>query len=56
LRIFSLAPTKLQSNHRNAQQEIIFHHPANGSDRVGTPLAELLGKFDVPMSAQECSV
>ena len=23
-----MAPTKLQSNHRNAQQEIIFHHPA----------------------------
>jgi len=28
LRIFSAAPTKLQSNYRNAQQEIIFHHPA----------------------------
>ena len=27
-RIFSAAPTKLQSNYRNAQQEIIFHHPA----------------------------
>ena len=27
-RIFSAAPTKLQSNYRNVQQEIIFHHSA----------------------------
>jgi hypothetical protein len=25
---FSAAPTKLQPNYRNAQQESIFHHPA----------------------------
>jgi hypothetical protein len=30
LRIFSLAPTKLQSNYQNAQQEIFFHHPVRG--------------------------
>jgi hypothetical protein len=24
------ASTKLQSNYRNAQQEILFHHPAKG--------------------------
>jgi hypothetical protein len=28
LRIFSASPTKLQSNYRNAQQEVFFHHPA----------------------------
>ena len=28
LRNFSAAPTKLQSNYHNAQQEIIVHHPA----------------------------
>ena len=28
-RIFSAAPTKLQSNYRNEQQEIVFHHPAS---------------------------
>lgn len=27
-RIFSAAPTKLLSNYRTGQQEIIFHHPA----------------------------
>jgi hypothetical protein len=26
---FSASPTKLQSNYRNAQQEVIFHHPAS---------------------------
>jgi len=33
LRIFLTSPTTLQSNYRNAQQEIIFHHPAKGCVR-----------------------
>ena len=47
---FSASATKLQSNYRNAQQEIIFHHPARARNSCAT-LQDLSSRMSITREA-----